>query len=56
MVLKKLTKQHVLVVPNERDSPLSATEDEELRQTMLDNVNRMTKAITIQVMKTDSWK
>lgn len=26
-----LSKQHVLVMPNERDSPLSATRDEELR-------------------------
>ena len=27
----KLSKQHVLVMPNERDSPLCATRDEELR-------------------------
>ena len=27
----KLSKQHVLVMPNERDSLLSATRDEELR-------------------------
>ena len=27
----KLSKQHVLEMPNERDSPLSATGDEELR-------------------------
>ena len=27
----KLSKQHVLVMPNQRDSPLSATRDEELR-------------------------
>ena len=27
----KLSKQHILVMPNERDSPLSAIRDEELR-------------------------
>ena len=30
MVLKNLSKQHVLAMPNERDSPLSATGDDEL--------------------------